>query len=161
MDAQSITLLSIYTGLVGYILLTLFFVYGLVRRITGRAALLASTVTAGWYASLAGFGMAPVSEILELTVYLAWFLFLARILGVTARRFSDPHYWRQTRIALGGIAVYLVGVVVILAAGAPHRVSPRLHRPPGSSCCSASWGWCSWSRSRATPAAISCGGSSS
>ena len=117
MDAQSITLLSIYTGLIGFTLLTAFFVYGLVRHITGRAALAASAVTAGWYASLAGFGMAPVSEVLELSAYLAWFLFLARILGVSPRRFRDKHYRKQTQLALGGIAVYLVGVVVILVAG--------------------------------------------
>ena len=58
MDAQSITLLSIYTGLVGYILLTLFFVYGLVRHITGRAALLA--VALQWCVDVASLGMLPL-----------------------------------------------------------------------------------------------------
>ncbi len=38
MDAQSITLLSIYTGLVGYGLLSAFFVISLVRHITERDA---------------------------------------------------------------------------------------------------------------------------
>ena len=124
MDAQSITLLSIYTGLVGYLLLSGFFVIGLVRHITGRAALLASSVTAAWYASLAGFGLAPISEILEVSAYLAWFLFLGRILGVSPRRLRDPHYRRQTRLALGGVAVNLVGVgVIIVSSGTPHGVA--------------------------------------
>lgn len=118
MNAQSITFVSVLAGLVGYLGLTAFFVVGQFRRLTGRAALLAASVTTAWYAALLLSGLSPLSNLLELSSYLAWIGLLTRVLGVTRATLRDPSYRWQVRLALGAAAAYGVGAAVVFAQAA-------------------------------------------
>ena len=86
-------------GLCAYSALLVFFVYGWLRRITGRAALIACATTASWFGVFIVLGSRPVTDMLEISAYAAWTALLTRILGVGFERLRDPIYRVQTSIA--------------------------------------------------------------
>ena len=69
-------------GLLTYLGLAAFFIYGWIRRITGRAALASSAITAAWFAAFLLLGPTPVADFLEISAYAAWIVLLMRILGI-------------------------------------------------------------------------------
>jgi putative PEP-CTERM system histidine kinase len=106
MTLEAATASGLLTGLVAYTGLAGFFIYGWFKRITGRAALLASATTAAWFGSFLTLGMRPTADILEISAYTFWIILLTRILGVGIERLLDPLYRSQTVIAALAIAAY-------------------------------------------------------
>ena len=110
MTLESAAFSGFLVGLVAYSLLTAFFVYGWLRRISGRAALIASALTMLWFASVIGFGLSPVSDALELTMYAGWIALLARILGVGLSEFRLPEFRAQSALIGAAAALWLFGL---------------------------------------------------
>ena len=98
-------------GLCAYAGLVVFFVYGWFKRITGRAALLASLATAAWFGSLLTLGMRPGTDLLEISAYVLWTILLTRILGVGFDRLFDPAYRSQTAIA--GVTLFAYALALL------------------------------------------------
>jgi putative PEP-CTERM system histidine kinase len=98
-------------GLCAYSALVAFFIYGWTRRISGRAALIASTLTAVWFAVFYTFGPRPIADILEVSAYVAWIVLLMRILGIDAERLRNPIYRSQAAIVALTGAVYVAALV--------------------------------------------------
>jgi putative PEP-CTERM system histidine kinase len=117
MTVESFAVFSLYTGLVAYVALTFFFVAGLIKRITGRVGLVASSATALWILSFLSLGDRPVMHALELSAYFAWILMLARILGVTRARLRRPQYRVQTVLTSIAAAIFLPAALTILLGG--------------------------------------------
>jgi putative PEP-CTERM system histidine kinase len=100
MTLETMALGGLVIGLVTYSVLLLFFVYGWTRRITGRAALVASAVTTLWFATFLERGPGPLTDLLEITAYCAWILLLTRILGVGFAHLRNPAYRMQFAIVI-------------------------------------------------------------
>jgi hypothetical protein len=100
-------------GLCAYGALVAFFVYGWSKRITGRAALAASALTATWFGVFLTLGARPITDILEVSAYAAWIVLLTRILGIDIARFRNPIYRSQTGIALVTAAAYAIALVTL------------------------------------------------
>src|SRR5262249_7630300 len=111
MSIDPLATLSIWTGIVAYAALSIFFVVGLIRRITGRAALSASLVTLAWLASLQALDAYPIVGILEQATYTAWIVLLARVLGVGRNTVNDPSRRTQTTLAALGIGLFAISLV--------------------------------------------------
>lgn len=99
MTLETVAVFGQLTGLLAYVGLVVFFIFGWFKRITGRAALLASATTAMWFASFLTLGQRPTTDILEISAYVFWIMLLTRILGVGIERVFDPNYRSQTAIA--------------------------------------------------------------
>ncbi len=112
MTIETVAAIGLLIGLFTYTGLVAFFVYGWFRRITGRAALLASATTAAWFASYLTLGRLPTTDVLEISAYVFWIILLTRILGVAVNRVFDPLYRSQTAIA----GLTLLAYVIVLAA---------------------------------------------
>lgn len=100
-------------GLCAYAALVAFFIYGWFRRITGRAALLASATTAAWFGAFLTLGACPTTDILEVSAYAFWIILLTRILGVGKERMFDPAYRSQTAIAVLTLFAYGFALIVL------------------------------------------------
>ncbi len=100
-------------GLCAYASLVVFFVYGWLKRITGRAALLASITTAAWFGAFLTLGLRPTTDILEISAYAFWIFLLTRILGVGIERMFDPAYRSQTAIAALTLLAYGFALIVL------------------------------------------------
>jgi len=100
--------LCVYGGLV------LFFVYGWTRRITGRAALAASTLTAAWFAISVWIGSTAIADLLEISAYAAWIALLIRILGVGIAEIGNANYRAPFGIAALTAVTYVVALAVVL-----------------------------------------------
>ena len=118
MTVEAFAIYSILAGLVAYLVLSIFFVVGLTRQITGRAALLASVATVAWLASLAVIGDRIATHLLEATMLVAWSVLAARILGVSVARINDPSYRTQTHLTGALLGSYIVYVVLLTPAQA-------------------------------------------
>ena len=104
MSLEIIQLASFYLGLIATAGLVLFFVVNLFRRVTGRAALLASLVTFVFVAVQGSFGPSPQSVTLELTTMFAWVVLLVRALGLTmANLTAASHRTVTVVLAIGGL----------------------------------------------------------
>lgn len=112
MTIETVAAIGLLVGLSTYAGLAAFFVYGWFKRITGRAALLASATTSAWFASYLTLGRLPTTDVLEISAYVFWIILLTRILGVTVSRVFDPLYRSQTAIA----GLTLLAYLTVLAA---------------------------------------------
>ncbi|HET6471284.1 MAG TPA: XrtA/PEP-CTERM system histidine kinase PrsK [Pseudomonadales bacterium] len=104
---------GLLVGLCAYAGLVVFFIYGWIRRITGRAALVASAFTAAWFTAFAGFGAGPIPDLLEMSAYAAWITLLLRILGMGFAQLRDPIYRSQFAIAALVAMVYTAALVMV------------------------------------------------
>ncbi len=100
-------------GLVAYAILVIFFIYGWSKRISGRAALIASVLTMTWFGAFASLGQRPVTDMVEISAYAAWIALLTRILGIDVERFRNPIYRSQTGIAILTAVVYAVALFTL------------------------------------------------
>ncbi|MEQ8783437.1 MAG: PEP-CTERM system histidine kinase PrsK [Roseibium album] len=85
MTLEGFYFISLLAGLVAYVGLTLFCIVTWIRKITGRAAFLASFLTLLFVLSLLLTGIGPVSFSLEVLTMIAWTTLLVRVLGITPR----------------------------------------------------------------------------
>jgi len=113
MTLETVAVSGLLIGLCAYALLTVFFVYGLVRRITGRAALIAASITMAWFGVFLLLGSRPVTDMLEISAYAAWTLLLTRILGVGIEQLLNPAYRVQMSIAALTLLGYVIALVVL------------------------------------------------
>jgi putative PEP-CTERM system histidine kinase len=125
MSVEAFVYVSLYSGLIAYLGLTIFFLVGLVRGISGRAGLIASAATTLWIVSFLALGDHPTVHVLESTVYLTWILLLARILGVTASRARKPEYRTQTILAVTATIVYVATMAPIAWFGLTYETASR------------------------------------
>ena len=102
--------LCAYAGLVG------FFVYGWTRRITGRAALAASSLTTAWFAISAWIGPTASTDLMEVSAYAAWIALLTRILGLGFGEIRNANFRPQVAIAALTAAAYVATVIAVLLA---------------------------------------------
>jgi putative PEP-CTERM system histidine kinase len=100
-------------GLCAYGGLVVFFVYGWMRRITGRAALAASTLTASWFAVLAWIGPTPIADLVEISAYVAWIVLLMRILGIGLGEIRNVNYRPQLAIGALTLVAYVAALVTV------------------------------------------------
>jgi putative PEP-CTERM system histidine kinase len=113
MTLETMALGGLVVGLVTYAGLSIFFVYGWVRRITGRAALIASAATTLWFAVFLALGQQPITDLFEIAAYCTWILLLTRILGVGFGQLRDPAYRMQSSIAILTVVGFVVSLVAI------------------------------------------------
>jgi len=113
---ETVARTGLLIGLLAYAGLVLFFIYGWFKRITGRAALLASATTAAWFAAFLTSGAHPAVDLLEISAYAFWIILLTRILGVGIDRLFNPLYRSQTAIAVVTLSAYAFAVI---ATGLP------------------------------------------
>jgi putative PEP-CTERM system histidine kinase len=100
-------------GLLTYLGLAAFFIYGWIRRISGRAALASSAVTAAWFAAFLLFGPTPVTDFLEISAYAAWTVLLMRILGIGMDGLHAGSNRSHTVLALLAGAAYVVALLTL------------------------------------------------
>jgi hypothetical protein len=118
MTLETMALGGLVIGLVTYSALLLFFVYGWIRRITGRAALIASAATTLWFAAFLALGPRPITEMLEIAAYCSWILLLTRILGVGVAQLRDRAFRAQSAIAILTVVGFVCGLVASSATDA-------------------------------------------
>ena len=121
---------SVALGFGAYAVLGIFFSFGWRRRITGRAALLASLVTAGWFASLLSVGIRPVTHVLEIAAYAAWIALLVRILGLGAANWREPEYRVQAWLAGVALAIAAGSITILLLSPSDPVSEPTASRLP-------------------------------
>ncbi len=103
-------------GLGAYVVLTGFFVYGWMRRITGRAALAASILTASWFAAFIWLdSTTSLVDVAEVSAYAAWIFLLTRILGIESAQLRDPSYRGPVLVAAFAVVVYASTIAAALA----------------------------------------------
>ncbi len=110
---ETVAASGLLIGLVAYAVLVLFFIYGWSKRISGRAALIASALTTTWFCAFASLGQRPVTDMLEISAYVAWIALLTRILGIDVERFRNPVYRSQAGIVVLTAAVYAVALFTL------------------------------------------------
>jgi putative PEP-CTERM system histidine kinase len=107
MSLEQVLVLSVAIGLIAYSALSVFFIVGWGRRITGRAALIAAVTTSLWFAVWLAVGLQPITEILEVACYAAWIGLLLRVLGLSTSTALDAQFRLQlgfaTLTALSGL----------------------------------------------------------
>jgi hypothetical protein len=124
MTLETMALGGLVVGFVTYATLSIFFVYGWGRRITGRAALIASAATTLWFGVFLTLGQRPITD--GSSAAYAPDSALTRILGVGFAHLRDPAYSTQSSIAI----LTAVGFVISLLVPAESANSGRYHRPP-------------------------------
>jgi putative PEP-CTERM system histidine kinase len=123
MSVEAFAIFSIYTGLAAFGALTLFFVVGLFKRITGRIGTMAAALTTLWLLGFLMLGDHPHVHVLENSAYFGWILLLARILGVSPRRMRDPTFRIQTVLTIVAAAVFVSTAIAILLFGLTYERS--------------------------------------
>ena len=106
MSTEELALIGIRTGALAYAGLSIFFIVGWTRRISGRAALAAAIATGLWFLALDRLGPRSVTSVLEVTAYSAWIFLLTRALGL----------WDVTTITAGtilGSAIFVAAAFVL------------------------------------------------
>jgi putative PEP-CTERM system histidine kinase len=130
MSPELFALISVRTGAVAYAALSVFFLIGWIRGISGRAALAAAAITTGWFVSLDLLGPRPIVDLLEVSAYSAWTFLLLRALGAGLDSLSSPE--RRPQIYLAGLAGALFVGALGYFAFAPARIGPALEVAPSA-----------------------------
>ena len=108
--------LTFYSTLVGsgaYALLMLYVLFGMARGATGRALLLASTMTSASIGAHLLSNNPVVLDLLEIGSYGAWYAVVLRVLGIGRATWKNPDYAKQFQLAY--VSVALVAVAGLLA----------------------------------------------
>ncbi len=116
MRLENFAQLSTWIGALAYLGLGGFFIYGWIRRLSGRVALIAAFVTVTWFVSLGTMGERPIVGILELSAHASWMLLIARVLGVSTEHLFDPAYRTQTLLAAIAGLCYFASATMLLVA---------------------------------------------
>lgn len=129
MSTEELALIGIRTGALAYAGLSIFFIVGWTRRISGRAALAAAIATGLWFLALDRLGTRPVANVLEVTAYSAWIFLLTRALGLELSALRRPEF--RPQLALLGTAALLYAASLVFFLMAPERlVHPYLTDAP-------------------------------
>ena len=111
-NAQALELFSLGAALLAYAVLLVFLGVTWRKKITGRAAFLAGSLTLVWFAVWRWAGADGAAAVAESVAQLAWIALLLRALGLERPSFATPAAQTQTLMALSG-----VGLVGLMAVG--------------------------------------------